>query len=57
MARDYVIGKRFRRQFVRMIAQVSETAEDDSTWPSTIPIRAFAAGAAHAGTPFQRRAA
>ena len=58
MARDYVIGKRYRRQFVHTIGQASETAEDDSTWPSTIPIsRAFAAGAAHAGTSLQRRAA
>lgn len=57
MARDYMIGKHFRRQFARTLGQFSEAAEDDSTWPSTIPIRAIAAGAAHAGTSFQRRAA
>lgn len=57
MARDYVIGKRLRRRLVRELGQFSEATEDDSPWPSTIPMRAIAAGAAHTGTSFQRRAA
>jgi len=57
MARDYVIGKRFRRQFARELGECFIGADDEPNWPATLPMRAIAVGAAQHATALQRRAA